>query len=809
MTTPLRARIQAQRDLRRLCENLIHLRKDRPSTLTEIPIPGPQPKKKPKALRTQALKDPPPAVIPNLARPLVVNRSINGAPAVEQKIRKWESVEEIHNEVLGEGGGGEGVDVRIFEQTVRGRVDMIDERKVEEFTPTEGYVLKRLERALLLLERNPAVLKKEIFYWLERAKATPWVLKSLTEYAWRTIWALETDEIPTSRSKLIGNLMIAAQVPLSEEQEIAYIGGLFWNDARAQAMERWRNRARVGSASREFWNLGVRLFALDQNPEGAYHTIQRMEMHLVPVDYRDYIPVVMAYNHIGQPAKAQEMYKEMKKRAMANGDMIKTKAYDDISMSFLDAGEMDRSLSIYREMIFTGNKALRQIHDDAMGRLSTAAAAEGQLPEAEPLDDLHEPGLADLPLEELKKLSYQKWDQYFIEGWMQSLLRMGRTDLVYILVTSELPKRGFPTDSVHFNWVIKGFLQEGSIEMAEYVAQAMIHEKIKLVQSQVSLLSKPGTSEEQGEGQPAVTDSRPTTPGEQDDSGQKDLIIAPPATLYTFSHLILHFSRHQRIKRVAAYSDLLSQCALQTNSFIYNHILYSLYRLHSHERFDKAFAPMLANPPHPNLRPDIDTWQIAWAAQRRRLTLLRNTTPYHHRYLFREMIRTLPPPQDEHEHKIVQNFWQKIVKCFVIVQDFPGLLVALHAGVKNWGIELDNTILREVTIGVLKIRRRFVPDPANPGSVVKTVVGKETVDVSVAYLVKQGLRLLKRKKGPVTAGMGRKRWSEGNLNSISELLTMESVHQPGYSAGDFLETVKSAKRELGVEGLVIGSSGSA
>lgn len=744
-------------------------------------------------------------MIPNLARPLVVNRSIKGAPAVEREIRKWESVEEIQNEVLGEGEGGEGFEVRIFEQTVRGRIDMIDGRKVGELTSTEQYVLKRLERALLLLERNPVVLKKEIFYWLERAKATPWVLKSLTEYAWRTIWALETDEIPTSRSKLIGNLMTAAQVPLSEEQEIAYIGGLFWNDARAQAMERWRNRSRVGLASREFWNLGVRLFALDQNPEGAYYTIQRMEMHHVPIDYRDYIPVVMAYNHIGQPAKAQEVYKEMGKCARKNGDMIKAKAYDDISMSFLDAGEIDRGLSIYREMIFTGNKALKRIHDDTKGRTSTAAVAGGQPPEAKPPDDLHEPSLANLPLEELKKLTYEKWDQYFIEGWMQSLLRMGRTDLVYILVTSELPKRGFPTDSVHFNWVIKGFLKEGSIEMAEYVAQAMIHEKIRHVQSQASPLPKPGTGG--GGGQQAVTDTQPTTPppspGEQDNDGQKDLIIAPPATVYTFSHLILHFSRHQRIERVAAYSGLLSQCTLQPNSFIYNHILYSLYRLHFHERFDKAFAPMLANPPHPNLHPDIETWQIAWAAQRRRLTLLRNTAPNHHRYLFREMTRTLPPPQGEYERKIVQDFWQKIVKCFVIVQDFQGLLVALHAGVKNWGVELDKTILREVTIGVLKLRRQFVPDPANPGSVVKTVVGRETVDASVAYLVKQGFKILKRKKGAVTAGMGRKRWLEGNLGSISELLTVESVHKPGYTAGDFVERIKDAKRELGVEGLVI------
>ncbi|KAG0633020.1 hypothetical protein HOY80DRAFT_993857 [Tuber brumale] len=795
MTTPLRARLQAQRSLRRLFENLIHLRKDRPSTLTEIPIPSTQPKKKPKALRSQTLRDPLPAVIPNLARPLVVNQSIDGAPAVEQNIRKWESVEEIQNAVLGEGEGGEGVDVRIFEQTVRGQVDMVDKRRVGELKPIEGYVLKRLERALLLLERNPVVLKKEIFYWLGRARATPWVLKSLTGYAWKTIWALETDQIPTSRSKLVGDLMIAAQVPLSEEQEIAYIGGMFWNDARAQAMERWRHRTRVGPASRAFWNLGVRLFALDQNPEAALYTIKRMEEQYVPVDYRDYIPVIMAYNHIGQPAKALETYKWMKQWAKERGDMIKAKAYDDITMSFLDAGEMDRGLSIYREMIFTGNKALEKIHNDAIRRPSTPVTPDERLPEVMPREDLQESNLADMSLEELKKLPYEKWDQYFIEGWMQSLLRMGRADLVYILITSELPKRGFPTDSVHFNWVIKGFLGEGSIEMAEYVAQAMIQEKIKHVQSQTSPPPKSGASKEQGEEGPATPP--PPIPEEQKDNDEKNLITAPPATIYTFSHLILHFSRHQRMERVAAYSNLLSQCALQPNFFIYNHILYSLYRLHFHERFDKAFASMVET-----LHPDIETWQIVWAAHRRRLTLLRNTMPDHHRHLFREMIRTLPP-QAEHDHKTVQNFWQKIVKCFVIVEDFHGLLVALHAGVKNWGVELDNTILREVTIGVLKTRRKFVPDPANPGSMVKTVVGRETVDASVAYLVRQGLRLLKRKKGAVSARMGKKMVLEGNLSSISELLTVESVNCSGYAPGDFLERVRVAKRELGVEELVI------
>ncbi|KAG0133158.1 hypothetical protein HOY82DRAFT_590764 [Tuber indicum] len=794
MTTPLRARLQAQQNLRHLFENLVNLRKDRPSTLTEIPIPGTQSKKKPKALRSQTLKDPPPAVIPNLARPLVVNRSIDGAPAVEQKIRKWESVEEIQNAVLGEGGGGGGVDVRIFEQTVKGQVDMVDRRKVGEYKPIEGYVLKRLESALLLLERNPIVLKKEIFYWLGRTRATPWVLKSLTGYAWRTIWALETDQIPTSRSKLAGDLMIAAQIPLSEEQEIAYIGGLFWNGARVQAMERWRNRTRVGQASRAFWNLGVRLFALDQNPEAAHYTIQRMGDHQVPVDYRDYIPVIMAYNHIGQPAKALETYKWMKQWAKERGDMIKARAYDDITMSFLDAGEVDRSLLIYREMIFAGNKALEQIHNDAMRRPSAVATAVERLPEVKPRDDLQEPNLADMSLEELKKLPYKQWDQYFIEGWMKSLLRMGRTDLVYILITSELPKRGFPTDSVHFNWVIEGFLREGSVEMAEYVAQAMIQERIKHVQSQTSLPPKSGAGEEQGEG---PTASPPPLTEEQENDDEKNLITAPPATIYTFSHLILHFSRHQRMERVAAYSNFLWQCALRPNSFIFNHILYSLYRLHFHERFDKAFASMLET-----LYPDVETWQIVWAAHRYRLTLLRNTTPDHHRHLFREMVRTLPP-QIEHDHKIVQNFWPKIVKCFVIVQDFHGLLVALHAGVKKWGVELDNTILREVTIGVLKTRRRFVPDPANPGSVVKTIVGRETVDASVAYLIKQGLKLLKRKKGAAAARMGRKTVLEGNLSSISELLTIESANRPGSAPGDFSERITAAKKELGVEELVI------
>ncbi|PWW78764.1 hypothetical protein C7212DRAFT_360836 [Tuber magnatum] len=798
MTTPFRARIQAQRNLRRLFENLTHLRKDRPSTLTEIPIPSAQPKKKPKALRSRALKDPPPAVIPNLARPLVLNRPINGAPAVERKIRKWESVEEIQNAVLDEGeGGGERVDVRIFEQTVRGRVDMIDGGRIGGFAPMEGYVLKRLEKALLLLERNPVVLKKEIFYWLGRARAMPRVLKSLTEYAWKTIWALETGEIPTSRSKLVGDLMIAAQVPLSEEQEIAYIGGLFWNDARAQAMERWRNRIKVGPASRAFWNLGVRLLALAQKPEAAYYTIQKMEEHLVPINYRDYVPVIMAYNHIGQPTKAREAYKRMKKFARENGYTIKTKAYDDISMSFLDAGEMDRGLSIYKEMIFAGNKSLFYIStDDAMGRLSAADAAEGRLPE-KLQDGPQEPNLAYMSLEELRKLPYEKWDQYFIEGWMQSLLRMGRADLVYILITSELPKRGFPTDSVHFNWAIKGFLEEGSIEMAEYVAQAMIQETIKYVQSKASPPPRPGSGEEQGE-EGAVP---PPSPEEREEDEEKNLITAPPATIYTFSHLILYFSRHQRMERVAAYTNLLSQCALQPNSFIYNHILYSLYRLQFHERFDKAFASMLETP-LPNLHPDVETWQIAWAAHRRRLTLLRNTMPDHHRHLFREMVRTLPP-QSEDEHKTIQSIWQKIVKCFVIVQDFHGLLVALHAGVKNWGVELDNTILREATIGVLKPRRRFVPDPANPGSVVRTVVGKGAVDASVAYLVRQGLRLLKRRRGAAAAGMGRKRVLEGNLSSLSELLAVESIYQPGYTSEDFSARVNVAKRDLGVEGLVI------
>ena len=740
-----------------------------------------RPNSRPRKERLVKLNDSP---APQSTRRRFIDPSTSSAPAAEQKIRQWESVEEMQNAADEE----DEPSFRIFEQTIGTAMLNVPSSSLRN-CGVNGHILQRLERALWFVEKSPLEMKTEVFYWLSRVR-DPMILRSLTDYAWKTIWALEVAEIPTPKSVLIGDLMLAAGVPLSQEQEISYIGGLFWNGRRSEATARWKDKVGVWRSSREFWNLGVRLLALDCNPEAARGTIQRMERVLGYVQYNDWIPIVMAYNHTGDSDKGREMYNIMKECAAENQVLIKTKHYDQIAMSFLDAGQPDMGLTVYKDMLFTTNTAMEQIHANA-GNRPTPDVQKPRAPPPQatqpvvgdrrveqPLPANERPVMADMPLEELKTLRPEDWDRYFYEGWMQCLLRMGRTDLVYYLVMNEIPKNGNPPDSMYFNWILRGFLEEGSIEMAENIAVAMIQESLRALKTK---------DFEEWAGGESDTPMPPPPPRPEDSAA------VAPATLHTFSVLIQFFARRQDVRRVTAYSTLMSQCGIRPVPRVYNHLLYALYRQHDFLRFESVLTSVLAIP---NLRPDLETWLVVWMAQSRRSVRYQATTG-NHRNIFASMVRTLHRKTVAANPATAKLIWQSLIRSFVVVEDFHGVLIALHTGVHLWDMALDNTILREVTIGVLRARRYSKKlGPRLP-------IEKPQLEESVERLRQTGERLMKRKRGRLAAAAAGKAVVEGNLESLSELLTQELSKRPGYGPDVFLREIRAAKKGMGVANLVI------
>jgi hypothetical protein len=168
-----------------------------------------------------------------------------------------------------------------------------------------------------------------------------------------------------------------------------------------------------------------------------------------------------------------------------------------------------------------------------------------------------------------------------------------------------------------------------------------------------------------------------------------------------------------------------------------------------------------------------------------------------HRELFATMTKMLRVEAVAAKPATAKLIWQSLIKSFVIVQDFHGVLIALRAGVYLWGMEPDNTILREVTLGVLRARRYTKEEGSRP------VITKPAMEQSVENLRKAGERLMERKKGRMAAFAAKRALVGGNLESLSELLTSELSRRPGYGPEVFIRGIRAAKQDMGVSNLVI------
>lgn len=764
-TVMLRKRVRTNKvDLRRLFDTLKSLRNER-SALIELPPPT-------------ATQD--------------------GSPA-PQNIRKWESVEAMEHEDITDDNEP---NIRVFQQNIelpkllKQPLESLSETPILDaatgldaaVTTKKGlskvdlHLLRKLTNALTFFAHSPLSVSKEVFHWLQQFRSNPKVLQLLTPHAWTILWALETDLIPSFRSKLIGDLMVAAGVEMTEEQEIGYIGGLFWNNAKEKAMKRWMNKIKTGKASPAFWNVGIRMMSLDQKPDVAKHWAGVMVKTLGTSDVKTWIPIIMSYNHINEPSQARRAYKSMLKWSEKTKEKIKMSQYDDICMSFLDGGDPAMGLEIYKHAVYSGSPALERMQTDIYEYLSPAVLAAQDTKETpEALNKFSVSALRELP----PKIA----DKYFYGSWMRNLMRMGRTDLAWHLVRNVMIQRGFMLDSVHLNWIIQGFLEEENIEMAEGIAKEMIQMRLRNLE-----MKKEDWKDWSGK-------ETPTAETETKDSDTTttwsilDPSITPPATIQTFSLLINYYARRQRMEKVVDFASTMASCQLLPNSYIFNHFIYSLFRVHDLPRLARTYSIMLASEKG---KPDMETWHIMWVAMTKRYTRKRTRfsefpTP---RVLFADMIKYLPRGRmlgrEGDEEKMI-DIWHNIIRSFMLARDFPGTLVALHAGKRIWGMEVDETIVRDIALGILKSRSW---DPQLSG--MPKVYEKMVVD-SVEQLGVLGQRFLGRRR--------RRRGVKGEVGMLRRVKDPEGLLE-GLTVmfgerATVREMLESTKNEMGVGGLTI------
>lgn len=644
--------------------------------------------------------------------------------------------------------------------------------------------LRNLTNALNFFSHSPLSVSKEVFHCLDQFKSNPKVLQLLTPRAWELLWALDINTVPSLRSRLIGEMMVSAGVPMNEKQEIAYIGGMFWNDAKETAFKRWSEGTRVGLASPAFWNIGIRMYSLDLRPEMAEYWIQQMITVIGRAEPKDWIPIIMSYNQIYQPKRAWHAYSEMRKWSKRTTKPITLSQYDNICMSFLDGGGPALGLEVFKHMIYSGPPALERMKTQVYSALSPAILA-AQKSTNSPKQ------LNNLSMDALKNLPPKVGDKYFYGSWMKNLMRMGRTDLAWYLVRDVMVKRGIVPDSIHLDWIIQGFLEENNTRMAEEIANEMFREKLARVAAKKDCPPYTDWSAASSATVPAVRLS--TAP-----SKPPTLIPGPtaPATIQTFSLLINYETRRQHMDLVVSLTTLMARCEIDANSYIFNHLLYALLRTHDLPRLSQTFAILLSST---TAQPDLESWHIMWMAQWRRHTQThRKFEAFDQpRALFGMMVKRLPRrtvKEGEGRDRML-DLWVIIIKCFNLAKDLPGILVALHAGKMVWGVPVDDRVVKTVALGVFKSRDW---DPkATEG--IRPPVEEATVTGGVRELRELGRKLLdRRRRGRVKLNWKSVKDPKGLLEGLTSLLRWEM------GEGSTVEQeVMKAKVEMQVEGLVV------
>ncbi|TGZ81945.1 hypothetical protein EX30DRAFT_395321 [Ascodesmis nigricans] len=667
---------------------------------------------------------------------------------------------------------------------VTGVADVVRAAMEDEFpmSQEEVILLRKVSNAMMFASHStkPEAIDY-MFSILRKLVNRAEIVRHFTPYAWEFLWAFDESEIPTFRSRLIGDLMAKAGAPFNRQQELKYIGGLFWNDAKDAAIKRWEGLVERDPAP-EVYTIGVKMFTLQCRPDVVEWLIEDMVKKVGYADHRHYGSVAQAYNHMFEGEKAWEAFKKLEYWEKKNNAKTSAQQLDDLAMSFLDGHQPAYGLEVFKKLV-RDTPPSERVAARTFANLERAVyELQESATKPEELNEISRSALEHLPPTVNNK--------HFYGAWLLNLLRMGRPDLACYVSLEVQPAAGFPAEATQVNWVIQGFLEMDNLKMAEFLVNRMAYVCLKEIGNHEAAAA---LAEESSIG------SLPPEAGQLaklvDPARFAEKI--PAATVQTFSVIMQYLSRRQNLNSVIKFTQTMINCDIEWNSYILNHLLYALLRSSEMTRLSLTFTSMV--PPEGRIVPDSVTYGIMWAAVRNRYTQNRRKTDFiTPRELFQYMFTTNPEidPTDDKAKKM----WYHLIQSFFLSHDLEGALLALHAASKQWKFAVDPFAVRLIALGVFKNR---------PGAHIEAV-GKEKLDESTRALLQLGAQLdsdgrrKKKRQGRAVLDVESK-VKVGKLDAVTQLLWYElkgAVTQPASPV--LLDEIARAKEDMGLAGVDLG-----
>ncbi|KAF2459962.1 hypothetical protein BDY21DRAFT_281560 [Lineolata rhizophorae] len=650
--------------------------------------------------------------------------------------------------------------------------------------------------------------RKELWKAYLRAKESiPGFLTAIPDQTWDLLWKGESEEgisNPNSMAhlKTLVEDMDSIGKESTLEQRLAHLEAIFVEGNRQDALKEWEDSHDISGGRSvdghkpEFLSLGIRMYAHDGNLDRAVVILQELLETYPLADPRAIISMVKALIRRGTSKDLQQAWALYQLLRQLLGTSMTMEDYDIVSLSFMESGNKDLALGVFRDMMLVGDRKdgperdASVVQHQAMRHIQEMRSIDAS---KESVDSTFLAALAMLP-----RRFHNKW---FYASWMKKLIGMGRPDAA-AQVLELMFERGCRADAIHVNGIIGAWLRTGDTkdkEKAELMAWAMIQARLEFVSRRRA--DQLGRSAE-------TTVSIPNkSPNDKIRVPRFLRRNVPQATIETFSVMLLHYVNRLNGDRIKQITDALHQAEIKMNSYFMNHVLVAEMRSRSYSNLWARYLRLSKT-----VRADVHTFTLLWDAMIKQIEQARAgrlrgyPTP---RLLMRHMMTWLDELDSDWRTQMIARFtaqlYDRIIECFDKANDLPGSLVVMHAMHSRFGVgpqkRTSDSLVQEIA------RISFRADGKTPRmrrEVQRSAAFKGNVQKVRAVLEMLRSRRLRdlEDEGVSLEDLGADELNQFNLNLFSELIRVVSIRS---DTPDRVEAaIRQAKTEMNGEDLETG-----
>lgn len=570
----------------------------------------------------------------------------------------------------------------------------IDLRLPEE----QAKSLRNLNIALRETAAEPHGIKWPRQLWqryVSSKKEVTGLLQLLPGAAWKVLWDSQYNSkiLSDVRSQhlwaLVDDLVQAGQ-SLTPTQKLIRIEGRLAANHPHEAMSLWDEEyeelAEHADLSEAFLPLGVKLRVEVDQMSDASELAAKLAKDKPSVAVSCFLPLIEKHLHAGTAESIEKAVNAYFITRITLGDAISLEDFDRLTLCFLQNGQPDFAIGVFKDMVLAECKSTNEAV--VLRRKARDVFDHFQSTSSDFVESSNERALKMLQF-----LPRQFQNKYFYASWLKRLIGLDELEAAQ-KVLELMHHRGVRPDAKHLNGIMSAWLRRGTShgrDTALELGRGMIRARLDFV------------ARRRADSGPIALPMDLQSESTSNFSPDQEL---PPATIETFSILLLYYVRSNMKTSTASLLQTLHLAELEPNVFFTNHVLLS------HKRAGDAAAAwdLFCTTTKNGLRPDMDTFATLW-------DICKDHSEGHSpgrsqafpspRALFGHMsawLAILPAKANAEARATVSSeTFLQIIRCFSLARDLRGTLVALYAMRDHFGLYPDMRAARLIAMLVARI----------------------------------------------------------------------------------------------------------